>query len=226
MDHRLIDVKLTSQPASRAFVAKLIVSCCKISSVALRICMGIGATLPKYRELASSIGMQFKLTQEFPVGLERLWTALGRIEYVKQKYRSLGSRSLRILKFKVDTETIEIELDRKVPVAGDQLPVWARALSGREQAMRQHTRWRRADFTHVEADIDIRALSVPVSARGTGSVVELSSGQSRMSLHFDVTSTSPVLKSSVAQVFAQQVKHALVADHKFTVEYLRRNERQ
>jgi hypothetical protein len=166
--------------------------------------------------------MQFDLTQDFPVGLERLWTVLGSADYVEQKYRSLGSTSLRILKFSAAAKLIEVELDRRAPVARDKLPVWARAIPGKEQAkMHQHTRWRRTDPARVDAEVDISALGVPVSARGTGMVVESSPGRSRMSLHFDVKSTLPVLKESVTQVFAQQVKLALQADHAFTLDYLR-----
>lgn len=166
--------------------------------------------------------MQFDLTQDFPVGLERLWTALGSADYLEQKYRSLGSTSLRILRFSTDAKLIEVELDRRAPVARDKLPVWARVIPGTQQAkMHQHTRWRRTDPTRVDAEVNISALGVPVSARGTGLVVELSPGRSRMTLHFDVKSTLPGLKGSVAQVFAQQVVHALQADHAFTLDYLR-----
>lgn len=167
--------------------------------------------------------MEFDLTQDFPVGLERLWTALGRADYIEQKYRSLGSTSIRILKFSADAESIEIELDRQAPVAKDELPVWARVISGTWQTMRHHTRWKRLGLGRVDAELDICALGKLVSATGTGSVVELSPRHSRMTLHFDVRSTSPALKSSVAEVFARQVKHALQADHTFTLDYLRAN---
>lgn len=170
--------------------------------------------------------MQFDLTQDFPVGLERLWSALGRPDYVEQKYRSLGSTSLRILKFSADAESIEVELDRQAPVARDRLPVWARVFSGKQQAMRHRTHWRRAGPGRVDAELDIRALGMPVSAQGTGSVVELSPRHSRMTLHFDVRSTSPALQSRVAQLFAQQVQHALQADHAFTLAYLRASAHQ
>ncbi len=165
--------------------------------------------------------MQFDLTQDFPVSLERLWTVLGRADYIEQKYRALGSTSLRILKFSADAESIEIELDRQAPVARDELPMWAHVLSGKQQTMRHHTRWRRAGFDRVDADVDICALDLPVSAKGTGSVVELSSEHSRLTLHFDVRSTAPAFGSTVAQLFARQVKHALQADHEFTLGYLR-----
>jgi hypothetical protein len=164
--------------------------------------------------------LQLDLTQDFPVGLERLWAALGRADYVEQKYRALGSTSLRVLKFSADADLIEVELDRQAPVAREELPVWARFLVGNQQAMHHHTRWRRAGLAKVDAEFDISAPGMPVSARGTGTVVELSPVHSRMTLHFEVKSAAAALKSSVALVFAQQVKRALEADHAFTLAYL------
>jgi hypothetical protein len=164
--------------------------------------------------------MRFNLTQDFPVGLEQLWTALGRADYVEQKYRSLGSTSLRVLTFSAGADVIEVELDRQATVAREELPVWARFLAGNQQAIHHHTRWRRAGLARVDAEFDISALDIPVRARGTGAVVELSPNHSRMTLNFDVRSTSAALRSSVTRVFAQQVKRALQADHAFTLAYL------
>jgi hypothetical protein len=42
-----------------------------------------------------------------------------------------------------------------------------------------------------------------------------------MALHFDVGSTAPALRPSVARPFAHQLEHALEADHAFTLGYLR-----
>jgi hypothetical protein len=165
--------------------------------------------------------MQFDLTQDFPVGLDRLWAALGHADYIEQKYRSLGSTSLRIRGLDAGAESIEIELDRQAPVALDDLPLWARVFSGTWQAMRQHTRWRRVGRDRVDAELDVRELGRRVGAKGTGSVVELSPAQSRMTLHFHVASRSRALPSRVADVFVRQLKHALQADHEFTLEYLR-----
>jgi len=161
------------------------------------------------------------LTQDFPVGLDRLWTALGRADYVERKYRALGSTSLRMLKFSAHAASIEVEFHRQAPVAQDALPVWARVLSGKQQAVHQHTRWIRAGPDRVDAEYDISALGMPISARGTGTVVELSPGHSRMTMHFEVRGTLAALRSGVARLFAQQVKQALQADHAFTLAYLR-----
>jgi hypothetical protein len=165
--------------------------------------------------------VEFDLVQEFAVGLDRLWTALGRADYVERKYRSLGSTSLRLRKFVSDAESIEVELDREAPVAVEELPLWARVLSGTRQAMRHHTQWKRVSRDRVDAVLDIRALGRGLVARGTGSLHELSPMHSRMTLHFDVVTTSPVVPRRAAEVFARQVTHALEADHAFTVDYLR-----
>lgn len=164
--------------------------------------------------------MQFEVTQDFPVGLDRLWAALGRADYVEQKYRSLGSTSLRILKFSADADLIEVELERQAPVARAALPPWARVFAGKRQAMHHHTRWRRADRVRIDAAFDFSARGLPVHARGTGTVVELSPVHSRMTLHVEVESAAAALGPSLARVFAQQVKRALDADHAFTLAYL------
>lgn len=165
--------------------------------------------------------MEFDLTQEFPVGLGRLWGALARADYIEQKYRSLGTTSLRISKLSSDGDTIEVVLDRMALVALDKLPLWARLLSGTRQAVRHHTRWRRVSRDRVDAELDIRALGRGVVAKGTGSLHELSPTRSRLSLHFEVAATSPRVLPGMAALFARQVRHALEADHAFTVTYLR-----
>ena len=169
--------------------------------------------------------MQFDLTQDFPVGLDRLWSILGRADYIEAKYRSLGSTSLRLLKFKVDPRSIDVEVDREVPVARGQLPLWARVFIGERLTMHHSTHWRRNAADRVDTELDIDAPGLPVRAKGTGSVAQLTSAHSRMMLRFDVTSRSVALKSVVARLFAQQVQRALEADHAFTLDYLRARSR-
>jgi len=165
--------------------------------------------------------MQFDVTQDFPVGLDRLWAALGRADYVERKYRALGSAALRILKLRADADRIEVELDRQAPVARAALPAWARVLAGKRQAMHHRTRWTRADRDRVDAEFEFAARGLPVRARGTGTVAELSPHHSRMTLHLEVEGAAAALGPGVARVFAQQVRHALDADHAFTLAYLR-----
>jgi hypothetical protein len=171
-------------------------------------------------DISTMATMQFDVTQDFPAGLEQLWSALGCTDYVEEKYRWLGSTSLRIQKFTFDVVSIEVELDRQAPVAREKLPVWARVFSGEKQAMHHHTRWRWVDRDRVDVDLEIRALGLPVRAHGTGSIIERVPGESRMTLHFDVSSGFGAMSAGVARVFAQQVKHALQEDHAFTLGYL------
>ncbi|MBS0442288.1 MAG: DUF2505 domain-containing protein [Proteobacteria bacterium] len=164
--------------------------------------------------------MRFDLSQDFPVGLDRLWTALGQRDYVERKYRSLGSSALRLLKFSADAQAIEVGLERQAPVARDELPAWARVFSGKQQALHQHTRWRRTAPGTIAIELEIRAPSLHVAAKGTGSVVEPKPGRSRMTLHFELACSKPALRATVAPLFARQVERALQADHAFTLDYL------
>jgi hypothetical protein len=164
--------------------------------------------------------MKFRLRQDFPAGLARLWTVFGRPEYTKQKYRSLGSTALRILKFAATDKMIEVELERNAPVALEKLPAWARVLSGKRQTMRHHSRWERAGPKQINAELDISPVGVPLRAHCIGSVVELSRGLSRMTLRFDVDCSVPTVGPDLARFFAEQVQEALRADHAFTLAYL------
>jgi hypothetical protein len=170
--------------------------------------------------------MEFDLTQAFPVGLDRLWSALGRTDYVERKYRTLGSTSLRILRLDADAASIEVELEREAPVVEGELPAWARPFAPARQRMHHRTRWRRVAPDRIDAELDIRAVGEHVAAKGTGSVVEPSPGRSRMTLHFEVTCTSRAFGARVETVFARQVRHALGADHAFTLGYLRADSRR
>ena len=106
--------------------------------------------------------MQFDLTQDFPVGLDRLWSILGRADYIEAKYRSLGSTSLRLLKFKVDPRSIDVEVDREVPVARGQLPLWARVFIGDEHIPARTVVW----AAGVAASPVARSLGVELDRAG------------------------------------------------------------
>lgn len=165
--------------------------------------------------------VKFDLTQNSPVGLDRLWKALGRAEFVERKYRSMGSSDVRIRKFVATAESIEVEVDREAPVARDELPAWARVLSGPRQLLQQRTRWTRVGPQRVDAELTILAPGTSASATATGTVVALSTKHSRMTLHIRVASTSAILGSAIAEAFARQLKHALRQDHAFTLDELR-----
>lgn len=169
---------------------------------------------------AKSAHVKFSLTQDFPTDPARLWSVLGRGDYVERKYRSLGAMAIRMLKFDITPDTIEVKLERSVPIARKKLPVWARPFLGDQQMMRHRTRWRRIGPTQIDAELDIAPVGVPVHAHGLGTVVEDLPGQTRMTLRFDVTCTVPALGDRVARLFAEQVKEALQADHAFTLGHL------
>jgi hypothetical protein len=172
------------------------------------------------RHSARIADMKFSLRQEFPAGLARLWTVFGRPEYTEQKYRSLGSTALRILKFAATDEVIEVELERNAPVALGKLPAWAQVLSGKQQTMRHHSRWERASPKQINAELDISPVGLPLNAHCIGSVIEVSRALSRMTLEFDVNCNVPTVGTKLARLFAGQVKEALRADHAFTLAYL------
>lgn len=68
--------------------------------------------------------MRFNLTQDYPAGLDRLWSAFGQADYPQRKYLALGAIAVRVRRFLVTMEAIEVELERDVPVG---LPVRAHA---------------------------------------------------------------------------------------------------
>lgn len=164
--------------------------------------------------------MKFSLSQDFPAGLDRLWDAFGRPEYPEQKYRALGSTAIRMLRFYASADRIEVELERDAPVYRETIPAWARRFLQSRQTMRHRTRWRRIGPALVDAELDITAVGRPVSAHGTGAVVELAPGRTRMTLDFAVESALPVLGDRAARLYAEQIQAALRADHAFTLRYL------
>lgn len=165
--------------------------------------------------------MDFGLTQDFPAGLDRLWAVFGRPEYLQQKYRALGATAFRLQQFHAEAQTIEIELERDVPVDRSRLPPWVRRIVGDRQTLRHRTRWHRVSPTRVTAELDILPIGLPVRARGVGALVEIEPGRTRMILSWEVTSPVPMLGEKVERLFADQVRTALHDDHAFTLQYLR-----
>jgi hypothetical protein len=164
--------------------------------------------------------MEFSTAHDYPAGLDVLWDAFGQPAYPRQKYLTLGATSVSVDRFVADSQTIEVEVERVVPIVAGRVPAWARRLVGREQMLRQRTRWRRASAGRVEARLQIVPVGLPVQAQGTGSIVELDAGTSRMTLVWRVESSLPVLGGRVERLFADQVRASLDADHAFTVAFL------
>lgn len=164
--------------------------------------------------------MDFTLTQHYPTGLDRLWAVFGRPEYPQRKYAALGATAFRLHQFDVTANAIEVALERDVPVDPSRLPPWVRRMVGGKQTLRHHTRWRRVGPTRVTAELEISPVSLPVRARGVGTIVEIAPGMTRMDLDWKVTSVVPMMGDRIERLFADQVRAALDDDHAFTLQYL------
>jgi len=164
--------------------------------------------------------MDFTVTQYFPMGLERLWVVFGRPEYPERKYSALGATAFRMKQFHVTEQTIEVELERDVPVDPSRLPPWVRTMVGSTQTLRHRTRWRRVSPTRVNAELDISPINLPVRARGVGTIVEIAPEMTRMDVTWQVKSIVPMIGDKIERLFADQVRTALDADHAFTLQYL------
>ncbi|MGZ8981448.1 MAG: DUF2505 domain-containing protein [Burkholderiaceae bacterium] len=167
--------------------------------------------------------MKFEIAQVFPTGLARLWEALGRRDYVEQKYIALGSTSVQINQFDSSPQRIEVRLDRTLPIEASGLPAWARWLSVRPPRLTHHTCWTRVGTKQVDVELRVSTQDHAVDADGTGTVIEEDSGRSRMRLSVTVRCPVPAVGEQIAKVFADQMKRALEQDHTFTVRYLMRD---
>ncbi len=166
------------------------------------------------------MSLQFTLIQDYPTGLDHLWSAFGQPDYPTQKYQALGCSALRLRRFESTARTIEVELERDAPVDRSQLPIWAKPLVGRLQTLHHHTVWRRTDPAKVTAVLDISPVGFPVEAHGVGVITETTPATTRMALAWQVKS---VLGAKVERLFANQLRAALDADHAFTLGYLLRH---
>ena len=164
--------------------------------------------------------MEFTLTQYFPTGLDRLWAVFGRPDYPHRKYEALGTTALRLHRFHVTAQAIDVELERDVPVDQSRLPAWVGKMIDRKQSLRHHTQWRRISPTEVSAELHISPIGLPVHAHGVGTIIETAPGTTRMVLAWRVTSTLPLIGDKVERLFADQLRSALDDDHAFTLQYL------
>jgi hypothetical protein len=164
--------------------------------------------------------MKFRISQDFPDSLDRLWSALGQRDYPARKYAALGSPDLQLLRFHATKRLIEVEFERTVRAALEVAPAWARPFMEGEQRMRQYGRWRRASSTRIEAELDVGLVDIPITAHATGLGLALGHDHTRLVLRFDVTSRLPAFRGTAARLFAAQVKAAMRADHEFTLQYL------
>lgn len=164
---------------------------------------------------------RFQVTQSYPAGIARLWAVLGTRDFVERKYRALGSRALRILRFEADETRIEVELERSAPVRAGGLPRWAAAVAGRWQTMRHRSRWQRVGSVRVDAWLEIRMAALPLSAEGVGRILESSADSSFLTLEFRTECGVPLVGREAARLFAVEVRRVLDEDFAFTVDHLR-----
>jgi Protein of unknown function (DUF2505) len=161
--------------------------------------------------------MRFAVVQDYPAGLDRLWTAFGQPEYPLQKYRALGALAVRLRRFEATPQRIEVELERDVPTDPSDLPVWARAFVRSTQTLTHRSSWRRVDASRAEAELEIVPRGLPVRARADGVIAETGAGRCRMTLAWEVHSR---LGTRTARLFAAQVQRALDEDHAYTLRVL------
>lgn len=167
----------------------------------------------------------FVRCDDFEAALARLWAVFGDPAYPLAKYRALGASSVRLERFDVSPTAIAVELERVVPVDRARLPVWCRPLVGARQTLRHRSEWRRVAPATVSASLEIAPHGLPVRAEGHGTITELDGAHSRMEVRWQVTSALPALGGRVEQLFADQLRDALAADHDFTAGYLERHRR-
>jgi hypothetical protein len=166
--------------------------------------------------------MEFESIHDYPAGLNRLWAVFGQADYPQQKYRALGATAVRLRRFDVGAEHIEVELERDVPVAPSRVPAWARRFVADPQTLRHRSSWRRTGPVQAAAEIEISPLGLPVRARGLGTIAETAPDSTRLVLAWRVDCTLPLVGVRVERFFAQQVRAALDADHAFTLAYMGR----
>jgi hypothetical protein len=165
--------------------------------------------------------MEFTLTQDLPAGLDRLWAAFGQPGYPRQKYLALGATAVRLHRCTSTARTIDIELERDIPIDPSRLPRWVRPLVGSQQTLRHHTKWQRIGPTQATAELDISPIGLPVHARGLATIVESGPESTRLLMTWRVESKVPVIRDKVERLFSGQVRTALEADHAFTLQYLK-----
>lgn len=164
--------------------------------------------------------MEFTVTQDFPAGMDRLWSTFGQIDYVRRKYRALGAAAVRVRHFKATDKAIDIELELDMPLDPTRMPMWSRALIGPKLTLRHRTAWWRDGPTHATATLDISPKGLPLRAQGLAMIAEINSHLTRMQVNWHVVSTAQVVGDRVEHLLAEKVQTALDADHAFTLRFL------
>ena len=166
--------------------------------------------------------MKLSVQQPYPATVARMWSVFSDPAYPAAKYRALGALTVDVARFVADAGEISVDLTRKIPVALDKLPGFARKLVGDEQTMRHETRWRRIADDDVRGALTITAVGRPVRIVGEAKLAPRGDGASELSFTFDITSDVPLIGGKVEKLFFDQVSAALAADHAYTLEHLAR----
>lgn len=163
---------------------------------------------------------EFTRRDDLPAGLDPLWATFGDPAYARQKYLALGSRAVRIPRFDVSVEAIEVELERQVLVDRRAWPRWSRPALAAQQTLRHRSAWRRVTPSRIVATLEIAPVGQPVRADGAAILDEVAPEHAVMTVRWRVHSPLPLLGPRIERLFAQQLRAALDADHAFTLRYL------
>jgi len=175
-------------------------------------------------------GIKLALHQAYPASLDELWVLFSDSDYPERKYRSLGATSFRMLKFRAAPRRIEVEFERRIPMALERMPGWAAAL-GRtfaddEITLRHSGVWRRLRKTEARTDLEVSlvggASGVPLSIQGEGLIAQTGPDLTRFDLHLAVDCQLPLIGGQIARLVSRQMKEEFVADYDFTLEYIQR----
>lgn len=160
--------------------------------------------------------MRVRISRDFPVGIDTLWTILAQPEFSRRKYVEAGSKDYRLLSFDANAESIVFSLERTVPAERAGVPDWAARLVPSDHVMRHETAWRRHRDRTADAVLAVVPVGIPVDIRGKGGLVELAPAMTRMSLQFDIVCKVPLLGRKIAELFAARVHEGMEHDLDFT----------
>ncbi len=177
--------------------------------------------------------MRFKLRQEYPASLDRLWTIFSDGAYPERKYRALGATAFRMLLFRASPERIDVEFERRIRLAADKWPGWAgrlrRAFADEQLTLRHSGKWRRLGQKRGEAELEVTVVrgltGVPIRVHGAGPIAEVSSQLTRLELRLAVECRLPLVGGAIARLVARQMKEELAADYDYTLAYIKRTRR-
>lgn len=164
--------------------------------------------------------VKFSLAQDYPVGLDVLWPVYGDPPYLDAKYRALGAHRIDIKEAVTDEQAIFVLLERTIAPDLQGVPDWARKLVGRDYVMRHESRCRRLSPQTSAVTLAITPVGSPVTITAQGSFNEISPGNTRLALEFEVKCTLPVVGKKVAELFGGKIREALQEDHDFTLTYI------